>query len=101
MAYISHNYDCKYRYFIYKNRSVFCKFIDGNCYEFGDFWVDRNGYAHLIKNSGGKIYICKYEKIEERYRRRKEIRCKIILEILQYIKKQIIKIGTLLLEGNK
>lgn len=69
MAYISHNYDLRYRHFIYKNRSMFCKFVDGKRYEFGDYWVDRNGYAHLIKNSGGEIYICKCEKIEERYRR--------------------------------
>lgn len=48
IAYISHNK--KYRYFIHRNRSVFCKFIDEKRYRSYDFGADKNRYAHLKKS---------------------------------------------------
>ena len=63
MAYITVLWYKNYRYLIYKNREVQCKFIDGRCYFWGDFWVDKNKYAYMITKTGDKIYICKYGNI--------------------------------------
>lgn len=63
MSYITVLWYKNYRYLIYKNREVQCKFIDGRCYFWGDFWVDKNKYAYMITKTGDKIYICKYGNI--------------------------------------